>query len=137
MGFHPHGSLITSGAQSLYMTFMTFSAQLSGESACNSAISQNGIFTIELSVGFTLLMVVLLYLTFANKDTRKNIPFANHLELNPLEGGANNMENQDNQEKKKKKKKDNNKDKSDSDKEDNESDEDDDEEDGQVQNHQN
>lgn len=37
MGYNPNGSLISSGAQSLYMTFLTFSAQLSGPNqTCNS-----------------------------------------------------------------------------------------------------
>lgn len=59
LGYNPNGSLITSGAQALYMTFLIFSAQLSGDSSCNEALTNyDNIFTMELVVGLILLFVV-------------------------------------------------------------------------------
>ncbi|EAR88825.1 TMS membrane protein/tumor differentially protein (macronuclear) [Tetrahymena thermophila SB210] len=83
LGYNPHGSLICSGAQGLYMTFLTFSAQLSGESSCNLAIDNNSIFTLELVVGLIILIVVQLYLTFGTKESsQKRIPVSQNVELN-------------------------------------------------------
>ncbi|EGR28880.1 membrane protein tms1, putative [Ichthyophthirius multifiliis] len=68
LGFNPSGSLLTSSAMSFYITFLAFSGQLSSESGCNSAISSNAIFAIELSVGVAFLLVTLLYLSFVKKN---------------------------------------------------------------------
>lgn len=83
LGFNPKGSLITSGSISLYMTFLTFSAMLSGDISCNLAMTTENIFTIELVVGLILLLVVLIYLTFASKKTStKTLQVAQGVELN-------------------------------------------------------
>jgi hypothetical protein len=75
LGFNPNGSLICSGAQSLYMTFLTYSAQLSGPvTNCNiiqKSITNGGIMALEIGVAVFLLIVVLLYLSFGTQESSK------------------------------------------------------------------
>lgn len=64
LGFNPEGSLITTGSLSLYMTYMIWSAQLSGSATHNLLLTHKDANIAEISIGFFLLVVVLFYLTF-------------------------------------------------------------------------
>lgn len=69
-GLGKNGSIITSGAQSFYVTYFTFSSLSSTpEPTCNALINSNKVMIVEISVGTFLFLCSLIYMALSSNQT--------------------------------------------------------------------
>lgn len=74
-GISKNGSLITSGLQSMYLTYLTWAGLSSNpEGSCNSFLASDTVMITSLVIGFMLILVTLIYLTFSSpEENTKNV----------------------------------------------------------------
>jgi serine incorporator 1/3 len=113
-GISKNGSLITAGLQSLYLTYLTWAGLSSNpDGKCNSFLASDTVMITSLVIGFLLILVTLIYLTFSSpEENTKNVvnggrqkPEKNNLidnKKNDSDNEEDDEEDEDDEEKKKK-----------------------------------
>ena len=71
-GIHPNGSLLTTGAISIFTTYMTWSALISQNKICENWIYHKSTFLAQFFVGLMLIIISLIYVSIANREDSSN-----------------------------------------------------------------